>query len=97
MSATWHCVPGIHRKVHQYLGDLARISANGAQFRIEDGCEFDVFAYYSLQHLFHIDHSLIQVKGPRANDLFPAERKQLSRELYCALTGFANFGEVSLY
>ena len=78
-SAAWHSVACVDDEVHQDLLDLPGVGDDVSARRTARG-DRDVFANEPLQHRFYGRYYAVQIENARLQNLFAAERQQLSRE-----------------
>ncbi len=76
-----HGVAAVDDEVHQHLADLARIRLDESQRRLERRRQLDVLADEPAQHPGDVLDHLVHVQDPGLDDLLPAERQQLLREI----------------
>jgi hypothetical protein len=74
-----HGVPGVHAQIHDHLLDLSRIRLDFSKLPVGADQHLDVLAQKPRQHFSHSREELIQVQHHGLDELFSAERQELSR------------------
>ena len=92
--AVRHGVAGVHRKVHEDLGNLARIGVHEPESLAHARHEGDVLADDPPKHPAHIDDRVVEVQGLRPQNLLPAEGQQLGGQERGLLGRTADLGDV---
>ena len=94
LAAARHRVARVDDEVHEDLLDLPGIGLHGAEVEAAHDRQLDVLAEEAAQHLLDAADRLVEVEDPRLEDLLPAERQELPRQLRGASAGAADLLEV---
>src|SRR2546423_7609545 len=91
LAAIGHGIAGVDGEVHEHLLDLAGVSFDLAEGRIEGEVELDVLADQARQHLFHVGDEGVEIEDDGFENLLTAESQKLTREGDRAMVGILDF------
>ena len=85
-----HGVAGVDHQIHDDLLNLARIGADTTGIGIERDHELHLVTQHPQQHLAHAAYQRVEIEHLRAEDMRPAEGKQLPGQTGRAFGGANN-------